>query len=1106
MKKRNNTLWALALLGCLVSFEAFSQGSVNHPQFGNSGTFSTTPCPFFYNYFDNGGPAAPYAPNQFFNQNAITFAPANPAAGRVRLNFTAYATEANFDGLYIYNSNLSGVNQVNGGGGAPFQGGAPAGIFYNSPGAIIANTGLAAVGANPAEAISLQFVADGSVQGAGWTAVVDEVQKSNCIMTVGGPVQVSASASGCPGPVTVNAPTFSPVGCQNAFAFQYSVNGGAFTTTAYSAQVVLNGLQLGANVVVWRIVDPCNNAVVSSGTQNLNVVDLVPPVVTCPGNVTLNLPPGECSTFYSYSVSMTDNCPFVVPATPTQHPASFLAHGGGTVFSLQGNALPGGIYYNLTNTGTTLLTITGFGIRFGNPAFGAVTPPKTMQVFTKAGSYAGFETNAAAWTNLGPQVITAIPPYFATGTGPLAQMALNSSVNVAPGTTVAFHVFGIAACPIFNYFNQTGPQASGPWTMQGGPISFGQFGPLFQAGATSAPNIQVNFSQTIAAVPVQYAGLPSGSEFPIGTTTNCFRGTDVAGNQSTCCFSVTVNEYPNAIQSLICNNNVQVSLDPNCSAYVNADQVLEGGPYGCYDNYVVEVDKTLPFGNGPWVRISKGPAFPGFGAPTPLGPGDVGKTYQVKVTDPKTGNHCWGNLVIEDKFAPVLDCDPTFVACNASSFEPCVDPITILPTAPVQLPPSFVAHGGGTAFSLAGNTQPGGYYLNLRNNDNLPLTVTGFGIRWGNPQFGQVNPPQTVDIFARPTTYVGFETNAAAWTNLGPVVYTVMPPYFATGTGPLSNGNLLQKVTIQPGATHAFHIFGRTACPIFNYFNSTGPQTNFPWVMQGGPISFGLFGPLFQAGAMSAPNIQVLFEKQAPPTCLPNGLVLNQNTFQIGQGTYRANAGAGTPVLDACSDVTLTYVDSSVDQPCTSSNSKTITRKWTAKDASGNTSTCNQTVNVLRPTLSDLELPPSYDDVDELAIPCGGVYPTPDWVTSQGLQGWPLVFGKPVGCDFGWNYTDVRIDVCDGTYKVRRRWTILNWCTGLNTDHDQIIKIKDDVAPTFTCPANITVGTDPFACCATVDLPDFIVTDNCSRIKKVSAMVITFDPQTNQQTGMQVVT
>ncbi|MFN0016099.1 MAG: hypothetical protein ACKVU2_16270, partial [Saprospiraceae bacterium] len=917
------------------------------------------------------------------------------------------------------------------------------------------------------------------------------VQPAACNIIPGPTLNLNTSMGLCAASANITLPTFNPVGCANGTTtgLRYSVNGGAFTNVALPATSVTINLPKGANVITWQTYIIANGATAGQATQIVNVVDNEAPIMACPPSIIVNLGPGECCRNVTWPLpTVTDNCPFIVgPFTLN-------------TINLGGNFgnVGGTLYFDFNNISGQNVIITSLGMR--------ITAATNVNVFIKSGTSNGFQANMAAWTLAGVANANTGPfsgPF--PGAPVITPAPLNTPITLPPGITGIALVTPTASQIYTNGNGANQTFTDGRITLNLGtatnvPFTAPVFNPRVWNGSVS---YQIGGDPQI----VQTTGPANGSEFCKENSpyTISYQVADAAGNTATCSFKITINSYPNPVNSLVCNNLTQVSLDPNCSAYVNADQVLEGGPYKCYDDYVVEVDKTLPFGNGPWIRVSKGPAFPGFGAPTPLGPGDVGKTYQVKVSDPLTGNHCWGNLLVEDKFAPVLDCDPTYVACNASSFEPCVDPITILPTAPVQLPPSFVAHGGGTAFSLAGNTQPGGYYLNLTNNDNLPLTVTGFGIRWGNPQFGQVNPPQTVDIFARPTTYVGFETNAAAWTNLGPVVYTVMPPYFATGTGPLSNGNLLQKVTIQPGATHAFHIFGRTACPIFNYFNSTGPQTNFPWVMQGGPITLGLFGPLFQAGAMSAPNIQVLFEKQAPPTCLPNGLVLNQTAFQIGQGTYRANAGAGTPVLDACSDVTLTYVDSSVDEPCTSSNSKTITRKWTAKDASGNTSTCNQTVNVLRPTLGDLELPPSYDDLDEPAIPCGGVYPTPDWVTSQGLQGWPLVFGKPVGCDFGWNYNDVRIDVCDGTYKVRRRWTILNWCTGLNTDHDQIIKIKDDVAPTFTCPANITVGTDPFTCCATVDLPDFIVTDNCSRIKKVSAMVITFDPQTNQQTGMQVV-
>jgi hypothetical protein len=43
---------------------------------------------------------------------------------------------------------------------------------------------------------------------------------------------------------------------------------------------------------------------------------------------------------------------------------------------------------------------------------------------------------------------------------------------------------------------------------------------------------------------VQILGLPSGSQYPLGTMTNTFRVTDTAGNTATCSFTVTVNSAP----------------------------------------------------------------------------------------------------------------------------------------------------------------------------------------------------------------------------------------------------------------------------------------------------------------------------------------------------------------------------------------------------------------------------------------------------------------------------------------------------------------------------------------------------------------------------------
>jgi uncharacterized repeat protein (TIGR01451 family) len=93
-------------------------------------------------------------------------------------------------------------------------------------------------------------------------------------------------------------------------------------------------------------------------------------------------------------------------------------------------------------------------------------------------------------------------------------------------------------------------------------------------------------------------------------------------------------------QSLVCNDLVFVSLDENCSFTVIPEHVLEGI---IFPNCIVELDKTVPYGNGPWV------------APV-LGAADIGNTYQVRITHVPSGNKCWGNLKAEDKLPPVLGC------------------------------------------------------------------------------------------------------------------------------------------------------------------------------------------------------------------------------------------------------------------------------------------------------------------------------------------------------------------------------------------------------------------------------------------------------------------
>jgi 5-hydroxyisourate hydrolase-like protein (transthyretin family) len=74
----------------------------------------------------------------------------------------------------------------------------------------------------------------------------------------------------------------------------------------------------------------------------------------------------------------------------------------------------------------------------------------------------------------------------------------------------------------------------------GGSSFFGGSSLLAFEPAINSGNGMVMIQFTGSAAPLQIAGLPSGSVFPVGTTTNTFIATDASGNTSSCSFDVTV--------------------------------------------------------------------------------------------------------------------------------------------------------------------------------------------------------------------------------------------------------------------------------------------------------------------------------------------------------------------------------------------------------------------------------------------------------------------------------------------------------------------------------------------------------------------------------------
>ncbi|MBK9717973.1 MAG: hypothetical protein IPO85_10760 [Saprospiraceae bacterium] len=83
--------------------------------------------------------------------------------------------------------------------------------------------------------------------------------------------------------------------------------------------------------------------------------------------------------------------------------------------------------------------------------------------------------------------------------------------------------------------------------------------------------------------------VPANGSYFKGTTRVCVYARDKSCNIDSSCFNVTVNPYIPSSAELVCNDQLNLSLDQNCSAVLNADMILEGGNHYCYNDYIITV-------------------------------------------------------------------------------------------------------------------------------------------------------------------------------------------------------------------------------------------------------------------------------------------------------------------------------------------------------------------------------------------------------------------------------------------------------------------------------------------------------------------------------------
>lgn len=186
----------------------------------------------------------------------------------------------------------------------------------------------------------------------------------------------------------------------------------------------------------------------------------------------------------------------------------------------------------------------------------------------------------------------------------------------------------------------------------------------------------------------------------------------------------------------------------------------------------------------------------------------------------------------------------------------------------------------------------------------------------------------------------------------------------------------------------------------------------------------------------------------------------------------------GHPMIsDNCDEnPTWTHTDNFIDYNCTNVDFlSTIERTFVATDNLGNSNSCVQIINIIRPDISGLVFP------EDITISC-----TDGDITPSNTGG-PSIADmlSNTSCNYIVYFEDIATPVCVGTTKIIREWFVTDWCTGDEESNTQVIVVEDAFGPDISCPAELVLSANKTTCDATVNLPIAAATDSCSNVVSV---------------------
>jgi gliding motility-associated-like protein len=449
--------------------------------------------------------------------------------------------------------------------------------------------------------VSYQVVdASGNIATCSFDVTVNDTE--NPTITCPANIAVGNDVGLCGATVTYVA----PVGADNCPGAVTSLIAGQVSGTVFP---------LGTTTVTYQVIDVSGNTAQCS--FNVTVNDTENPTINCPANIIVNNDPGVCGATVTYTAPVgNDNCP-----APTTNLIAGLA--SGSLFPIGTTTVT---YQVVDGAGNTAQC--SFDVTVNDTEFPTITCPpdiNTTNIFNVCGATVAYGA---------PVGVDNCPGSVTTNIAGLPSGAL-----FPVGTTVqTFEVVDASGNATTCSFNIIVDDTQNPTITCPANIIVGNDPGI--CGATVNYTPPTGNDNCPGSTTALIAGLPSGSLFPIGTTTVTYEVTDPSGNTAQCSFDVTVNDTENP--TIICPLDITVANDPGvCGAIVNF-----AAPVGA-DNCPGAATALI-------AGLPSGSIFP------------VGVTVVTYEVTDASGNttQCSFNVTVNDTENPTLTCPANILVSN----------------------------------------------------------------------------------------------------------------------------------------------------------------------------------------------------------------------------------------------------------------------------------------------------------------------------------------------------------------------------------------------------------------------------------------------------------